>query len=137
MNAEYSAIAELGNISFLSDVLLSPYPIPETKVRRVCGWDAKVAPVKNPFLGRVNMTSAGYNKNKPLILEFLKGQIYPLSTTVIGEMTGLCDESTRKALNQLKLKGLVVSEKSKDLCVRRGTNLWKLKGKENELKYRE
>lgn len=60
------------------------------------------------------MTSAGYNKNKPLILEFLKGQIYPLPATVIGEMTDLCTESTRIALNQLKLKGLVVSEKSKD-----------------------
>ncbi|MBK8157158.1 MAG: hypothetical protein IPK55_14930 [Streptococcus sp.] len=126
MNAEYSAIAELGNISFLSDVLLSPYPIPETKVRRICGWDVEVASIKNLFLGRVNRTSAGYNKNKPLILEFLKGQTYPLPATVIGEMTGLCTESTRIALNQLKLKGLVVSEKSKDPGVKRGTNLWKL-----------
>ena len=117
----------LEDVSFFKEILMHPYPIPETKVRRVCGWDAEVAPVKNPFLGRVNTTSAGYNKNKPLILEFLKGQTYPLSATVIGEMVGLCDESTRKALNQLKLKGLVVSEKSKDLCVRRGTNLWKLK----------
>ena len=127
MNAEYSAIAELGNISFLSDVLLSPYPIPETKVRRICGWDAEIVSIKNPFLGRVNRTSAGYNKNKPLILEFLKGQIYPLPATVIGEMTDLCTESTRIALNQLKLKGLVVSERSKDPGVKRGTNLWKLK----------
>lgn len=126
MNAEYSAIAELGNISFLSDVLLSPYPIPETTVRRICGWDAEIVSIKNPFLGRVNRTSAGYNKNKPLILEFLKGQIYPLPATVIGEMTGLCTESTRIALNQLMLKGLVVSERSKDPGVKRGTNLWKL-----------
>lgn len=120
----------LEDVSFFRDILMQPYPIPETKVRRVCGWDAEQVAIKNPLLGRVNMTSAGYNKNKPLILEFLKGQTCPLSATVIGEMVGLCDESTRKALNQLKIKGLVVSEKSKDLCMRRGTNLWKLKGKE-------
>lgn len=121
----------LEDVSFFRDVLMQPYPIPETKVRRVCGWDAEQVAVKNPFLGRVNRTSAGYNKNKPLILEFLKGQIYPLPAAVIGEMTGLCTESTRIALNQLKLKGLVVSERSKDPGVKRGTNLWKLKGKED------
>lgn len=126
MNTSYAAIAELSNISFFYNDLRNPFPIPQAAVRKICGFEEP----KKVFYGRIDASSEAYNKNKPLILEVLKDINTYMTALDISLATKLYVSSVRRDLRQLKEMGLVVSTRSHTEGFKKGTMLWKFKGKE-------
>ena len=117
---------KLEDVSFLHAVLMQPYPIPQENVRKICGFEQ---PMKS-FDGRVLNGQEAYNKNKPLILEILKNTPRYTTISLLVQATGLNASSVGRAMRQLHKMGLVVSTKAHIEGFKKGTVLWKIKGKE-------
>lgn len=105
---------------------MQPFPIPRKNVRVVSGWEIP----KTTFDGRTDAGKDEYDKNKPLILNYLKTLDCYTTVYTLGQATKLNLSSVRRALRQLKSKDLVESTRCHIEGFKKGTMLWKLKGKE-------
>jgi len=124
MNAEYSAIAELSNISFLSDVLISPYDIPPHLIRNVSPLDTK-----REDYDILSESDTGF---KTVILKYLKeAEGFTVSRELV-EVFNISECSVRRVLRQLEREGLAISSLDGLTGRKRNTKFWIAVRKEKE-----
>lgn len=124
MNAEYSAIAELSNISFLSDVLISPYDIPPHLIRNVSPLDTK-----REDYDILSESDTGF---KTVILKYLKeAEGFTVSRELV-EVFNISECSVRRVLRQLEREELAISSLDGLTGRKRNTKFWIAVRKEKE-----
>jgi len=129
MNAEYSAIAELSNISFLSDVLISPYDIPPHLIRNVSPLDTK-----REDYDILSESDTGF---KTVILKYLKeAEGFTVSRELV-EVFNISECSVRRVLRQLEREGLAISSLDGLTGRKRNTKFWIAVRKEKKEREKE